>query len=173
MILTTLVALAMTAPSDPNPLAPARDGRVQCYTPDVERKVCRAIGAYRFEPDGRIINDAENMLSTDPLVILRASSDVYVKGNAECASAGAFNESHILSVEVNGAPLEGEQLAAARSMYIERMRSGIGTGEYCSTYHSKPDGSLRALVTVDGIPRRESEDTIMWVRPEDGWRVAP
>ena len=172
MIAIMLAALAMAAPADPNPLAPARDGRVQCYTPDVERQVCRAIGAYRFEPDGRIVNDAENMLSSVPLGILYATSEVYIKDNAEC-SLGAFDEGHVRAIEVNGVALEGEQLASARSMVAEIMREAIGSGEYCSTYHPKPDGSLRALVTVDGMPRTDAEDTILWIRREDGWRVAP
>lgn len=172
MILMTLAALATAALADPDPLAPARGGQVQCYRPDVERKICRAIGSYRFESDGRIINDGENMLSREPLIILRAGSEVYIKDNAECAST-AFDESHIQEIEVDGVKLEGESLASARSVIAESMREAIGPGEYCSTYHPKPDGSLRALVTVDGVPRPEAEDTVLWVRREDGWRVAP
>lgn len=172
MILMTLAVLATAALADPNPLAPARDGQVQCYTPDVERKTCRAIGSYRFEPDGRIINDAENMLSAEPLIILRARSEVYIRDNAECSS-DVFDESHIQEIEVDGAVLEGEELASVRSLIADGMRESIGPGEYCSTYHPKPDGSLRALVTVDGVPQPEAEDTVLWVRPEDGWRVAP
>ncbi len=172
MIAMTLAALAMAAATDPNPLAPARDGQVQCYTPDVERRVCRAIGAYRFEADGRITNDAENMLGADPRIILHASSEVDVKDNAVCAS-GVFEDRHIHSIEVNGVPLEGELFASVRSEVAARMREAIGPGEYCSTYHPKPDGVLRALVTVDGVPRPDAEDTVLWVRREDGWRVAP
>lgn len=172
MIAMILAALAIAAPADPNPLALARDGQVQCYTPDVERRVCRAIGAYRFEADGRIINDAENMLSTDPRIILRASSEVYIKGHAVCGSE-AFEARHIQRIEVDGVPLEGERFAAARSVIAESMREAIGSGEYCSTYYPKPDGSLLALVTVDGAPRDDAEDTVRWVRLEDGWRVAP
>lgn len=172
MILLTLAALATAALADPDPLAPARDGQVQCYTPDVERKTCRAIGSYRFESDGRIINDAENMLSTEPLIILRAGSEVYIKNNAECSST-AFDESHIQEVEVDGVKLEGENFASARSFIAQTMREALGTGEYCSTYHPKPDGSLRALVTVNDVPRPDAEDTVRWVRREDGWRVAP
>lgn len=172
MILMTLAALATAVPGDPNPLAPARDGQVQCYTPDVARKTCRAIGSYRFEPDGRIVNDAEVVLGSEPLVILRAAADVYVRDNAECSSDD-FDESHIQSIEVDGAELEGEALASARSLIAQGMREAIGPGEYCSTYHPKPDGSFRALVTVDGVPKPEAEDTVLWVRREDGWRVAP
>ncbi|HWQ86499.1 hypothetical protein [Brevundimonas sp.] len=172
MILMAFVVLAITALTDPDPLAPARDGQVQCYTPDVERKTCRAIGSYLFEPDGRIINDAENMLNEEPFVILRARSAVYVRDGAVCAT-DAFDDRHIRTIEVNGNTLEGEAMSSARSAVAASMRETIGTGEYCSTYHPKPDGSLRALVTVNGLPRPDAEDMVLWIRREDGWRVAP
>ena len=171
MISMILAALAIAAPAAQDPLAPARDGRVQCYSPDVERQVCRAIGAYRFEADGRIFNDAENMLDTEPLTILRASYEVYVKDNAECVTGGLLAR-YIQSIEVDGGALDAEALASRASAIEAYWLSTIGPGEYCSTYHPQPDGSLRAVVTVDGR-LRESDNTILWVRREDGWRVAP
>lgn len=171
MISMILAALAIAAPAAQDPLAPARDGKVQCYTPDAERQVCRAIGAYRFEPDGRIFNDAENMLRAAPLTILRASYEIHVRDNAECTFGGLL-ESYIQSIEVDGVALEGEQFASMRAAVAERGREVMGSGEYCSTYHPQADGSFLARVAIDGIPRL-SEDTILWVRREDGWRVAP
>ncbi len=171
MISVALIGLALSAAST-DPLAPARDGQVQCYTPDIPRKTCRAIGSYRFEADGRIINEAENMLNEEPFVVMRARDEVYVRDRAVCAT-DAFQEGHIQSVEVDGATLEGANLTSVRSRLAASFREEIGTGEYCSTYHAEADGSFRAIVTVDGVRRADSDDTVLWVRREDGWRVAP
>ena len=117
MILTILAALAIIALADPDPLGAAREGMVRCYRPDLERTTCRAIASYRFEQDGRIINDAENLLSATPLIILRGRNDVFVPAGAEC-STDPFTESSIVGIDVDGLQLANEQLATVRSALV-------------------------------------------------------
>ena len=50
--------LFIGADTVPDPLAPAHSGMVQCYDPHTDVKTCRAIGAYSFESDGTIQNEA-------------------------------------------------------------------------------------------------------------------
>lgn len=172
MILTTLAVLATVALANPDPLAPGRSGQVQCYGPDVERKTCESIGSYRFEPDGRIINKAENVVGGSPRVVVIAEGEVYVRGDAECSS-DSVTPDHILAVEVDDEPLAGADLDAVRQQIATGMNEVVGEGEYCSTYHPKPDGSMIALVTVAGQPRPDFTSTVLWVRREDGWRLQP
>ena len=173
MILTTLAMLAATTLADPDPLAPGRSGQVQCYGPDVELKTCESIGSYRFEPDGRIINKAENVVNASPRIVVIAEGEVYVRDNAECTSDTIATPDHVLSVEIDGEPLTGAGLDLVRQQMATGLNEMIGEGEYCSTYHSKPDGSMIALVTVAGQPRPDLTSTVRWVRLEDGWRLQP
>lgn len=172
MILTTLAALATLALADPDPLAPGRTGQVQCYEPDVEQKTCESIGSYRFEPDGRIINKAEAVLGDAPRLVLIAEDEVYIRDNAECTS-DPVDPDDIQSVEVDGDALSGEDFDSVRQSLAAAMNEALGEGEFCSTYHAKPDGSMTALVTVGGEPRPEFTSTVRWVRREDGWRLQP
>lgn len=172
MILTTLTVLTAFAFGASDPLAPSRAGEIQCYEPDVELKTCKALSSYRFEADGRILNKAETVISDDPRVVLIAEGDVYIRDDAEC-SADPVSPDHILAVEVDGHALSGGDLAVVSQNIATAMNEAVGEGEYCSTYHPKPDGSMLALVTVGGQPRPEFTSAVRWVRPEDGWRLQP
>jgi hypothetical protein len=172
MILITLVALGTMALADPGPLAPARDGLVQCYEPNVEQKTCQSIASYRFETNGRILNKAETVLGDNPRIVLIAEAEVYVRDGAECSSE-SVSPDHILSVEVDGLALSGDDLAGISQVIATAINEEVGEGEFCSTYHHKPDGSMTALVTVSEQPRADLSAVVRWVRREDGWRLEP
>jgi hypothetical protein len=171
MLLMALLALAAAAP-DAGPLEPARAGLLQCYGPNRANRTCNAIGAYRFEADGVIWNDARNMIMAVPEVVLYASSKVLVRDNAECAASTDL-ERDITAVEVDGVPLGGEIFQTVRKQIADSRQASIGDGEYCSTYHPSPDGTLRAVVTLDGVELPAFESTVLWIDPADGWALAP
>lgn len=172
MILLIFVALAAAPTSVLDPLAPAREGLVQCYGAHVERKTCDGIGVYSFGPDGEITNTSTNMMSLEPVILLRASSKVYVRGEAECSMV-TDHVSMITALEVDGVPLEGERFKALRQQIADALKVNLGTGEYCTTYNPRPDGTLLASVTVNGVAMPQVDSIALWVRPSDGWRVAP
>ncbi len=170
MLLMALLALA-GAPQDAGPLEPGRSGKLQCYGPNVAAKTCTAIGSYRFDADGTIWNDARNQINATPAVILHATGKVYVKDGAECARPENRAE-EITGIDVDGTPLQGDQLNAFRQQIAANIAAVLGDGEFCSTYHPNPDGSMRATVTVDGVARPEFESTVLWIEPDAGWTVA-
>lgn len=172
MILITLAALATAAFTDPGPLAPARDGQVQCYEPDVDQKTCQSIVSYRFEANGQTISKAQMVLNDGTRIVVIAEDEVYVRNHAECSS-GDISPAHILSIELDGATLSGDDLNSVRQELASAMQEEIGEGEYCSTYHPKPDGSMTTVVTVAGQLRPDFTSTMRWVRREDGWRLQP
>ena len=166
-----VAALALLIAQDAGPLEPGRNGLVQCYGPDVAGKTCRAIGAYRFGADGVIWNDARNLINDTPRVVLHATGKVYVRGDAECARPENRAE-EITGVEVDGVALAGEQFEAVRRQIADGIQASLGDGEFCTTYHPNPDGSMRAVVTVDGVERPEFQSTVRWVDPAEGWTLS-
>lgn len=170
MLLMALLALA-GAPQDAGPLEPGRAGKLQCYGPNVAARTCTAIGGYRFEADGTIFNDARNQINASPAIVLHATGRVYVKDGAECARAENRAE-EITGIEIDGVRLDGARFEAARQQIAANISAVLGDGEFCSTYHPNQDGSLRAEVAIDGVPRPEFESTVLWIEPNAGWTLA-
>ncbi|GAA0638676.1 hypothetical protein [Brevundimonas lenta] len=166
-----IAALALLLAQDAGPLEPGRSGQVQCYGPDVAARTCTAIGAYRFAEDGTIWNDAQNLINAAPRIVLHATAKVYVRNDAECARQENRGDD-ITAIEVDGVPLEGQALETARKQIADNMQTVLGDGEFCTTYHPNPDGSLRAAVTIDGVDRPEFESTVLWIDPAQGWTLA-
>jgi hypothetical protein len=167
----TLLALA-GAPQDAGPLEPGRAGKLQCYGPNVAAKTCTAIGAYRFDADGTIWNDARNIINASPQIVLHATGKVYVKSGAECAYPLNRAE-EITRIDLNGAPLEGAQFTTIRQQIADNISAVLGEGEFCSTYTQNTDGTLKAAVTVGGVARPEFESVVLWIEPNAGWTLAP
>ena len=170
MLLMALLALA-GAPQDAGPLEPGRSGKLQCYGPDVAAKTCTAIGAYRFEADGTIWNEARSQISAAPVIILHGASKVYMKDGAECARSENRAE-EITGIEVDGTRLEGAQFEGVRQQIAANISAVLGDGEFCSTFVPNADGTLKAAVTVNGVVRPEFESTVLWIEPDAGWTVA-
>lgn len=172
MSLTALLFAAL-ALSQSDPLAPAREDQVQCYMPNVAAKTCRAIGAYRWAADGSITNDASVALNAAPLVILNSATPVYVRDGGVCTRTVPA-ATQTTSILVNGTALTGSAFEAANAQVGAAVDGlyGVGT-EVCTTYPTQADGTLQALVTVNGTARPELTSPVIWVRPSDGWRVAP
>lgn len=166
MLLTLLV---LVAAQEAGPLEPARAGKVQCYDPIVVEKTCRAIGAYRFGPGEEIWNDAQNVINDAPHIVVRSTTRVYVRDNAECVKSDNLPD-EITAIEVQGARLTGAQYETARKQVAEAFASSIGSGEICTRYHSGPDGSLRAVVSLAGVERPDLESAVRWVNPAE-WRL--
>ena len=164
-----LTLLALAAAQDAGPLEPARAGKVQCYDPIVAEKTCRAIGAYRFGDDGQIWNDAQSVLNDTPHIVLRATTRVYVRDDAECAKSDNLAE-EITAIEVDGSALAGAQYEAVRKQVAEAMATTIGSGELCTRYHPNPDGSLRAVASLNGVERPDLESAVRWVNATE-WRL--
>ncbi|HEX4097488.1 MAG TPA: hypothetical protein VHX64_12215 [Caulobacteraceae bacterium] len=69
----------------PEPIAPASQGKSQCYEPDTAAKTCRSIAKYQRGPKGEILNPALVMISAQPLIAFASTTKVEVKGG-QCAA---------------------------------------------------------------------------------------
>jgi hypothetical protein len=169
IITAALTALAPAARAvDLGPLAPAAQGKVQCFSPNTAARTCQSIGAYRITPAGAIENEAIVMVSTSPLVVMTTVAPVQIKAGADC---GVMLAKYLTSATftVDGRPLDAAQTAKLRAAFTEAMRATLGH-EICVSYRPQGEGVL-ATSTLDGTPRPEMDQKVLWVSPADGWRV--
>jgi hypothetical protein len=166
------VATAVFAPAAraQEVLAPAREGQLQCYQPDAVRKVCRAMASYVINADGSIDNGAEVLLLPDPLVIARGTTRVFIRDNAVC---GPMTRAELdqMSFTADGNPLPEPNAVAIRDQIA--AAPGALAEEVCTTYVPVDGGGFRADVTVDGVSQPDMSMPVIWVRADEGYRVAP
>ncbi|QTC93013.1 hypothetical protein [Brevundimonas goettingensis] len=170
-MLATALLLTLAAASDP--LAPARQGQVQCYDPLPAQKLCRAIGSYAFGADGTITSLAETRLQDSPVIVMFARSAVVIRDGKECSN-GDLKEADIEKIEIDGQPLPAAALAQVRPQIIAGLPDFMKGGEpLCSAYAANADGTMTATADVGGVAHPELTATVMWVNPADGWKVVP
>src|SRR5437899_11866948 len=76
--------LPAQAASLPDPIAPAANGQLQCYSPDTARKTCNSLASYKPGANGTIDNIAVVLISKDPVITMEAVSPVEIKAGKVC-----------------------------------------------------------------------------------------
>ena len=172
MVLLALLITASVPTSDAsvNPLDQAKDGSVQCYMPDDQRKTCRSIAAYVPTDNATYANKATVLISNKGPVILETVTPVKLKAGAICGSireddirSGKLYIAHRLLATVEAAPLLAR--LAQSSKWLETI-------EICTTYTPTKDGMV-AKVAYDGVYQEKSDQRVKWIRPSDGYSVVP
>lgn len=161
-------ALAAVAPQQPaDPLGPAREGRLQCHSPDAARKTCGAIATYSFAADGTISNQAEVMLNPSPLIVMRDQTPVVVRDGAVCGPLTGL-EGAVFTID--GQPADPQTAEMLRGQ-LSAAFAQLGT-EVCTRYTPQGEGWL-AEAFIDGRPRPDLNQPVIWVPPTDGYSVRP
>jgi hypothetical protein len=169
-IIALLAAAATAATPLPDPIAQADSGQAQCYTPDVARKVCASMSAFRRRADGGIDNTSTVLLARSPLVLMTTVQDATANIGRLCES---MTRANIVTAQfqVNGAALDDAKSAELRAQVTQAFAE-ILDHMVCTTFVA--DGShFVAHLTFDGVPRPALDQRVMWVNPADGWKVAP
>lgn len=165
------LALMAAAPAaNADPLAQARDGALQCYKPDAARKTCMALAGYVFRDDGTITNNADTLLSPQPPLVMRTSSSVTIKNDAVC---GVMRQEDIERADLflNGSPLPADQAASVRAQIIPMLAKQFGL-EICTAYVGAGP-KVTAQVSINGTANPAFTQEVLWVKPSDGFHVAP
>jgi hypothetical protein len=152
----------------PELIAPAAEGKLQCYSPDAGRKTCRSIAGYGTGPNGRIDDIAVVLISADPPVTMETVSPVEVRGRQIC---GRISSRDIDAAKflVAGAAASPTQTASLREGMRSALKEVFGK-EICTTF--VPDGeAFIARGTADG--KRLDDQRVIWVSPEEGYLVGP
>jgi hypothetical protein len=158
----------------PDPLARAWEGMEQCYAPDEVRKTCRALAGYRRSQDGRIINDAEVLLvDADPEMILVSATPVTIRDDLVCGT-GKISEGEIQAVIVDGVRITAKNDPTDLiGVIADTLEAFSGGQEICTRYDAAGEGRFTPVVFLDGKQSPDDGDVVIWVRRDDGWRVAP
>ena len=160
---------ACSAPLPP-PIAPADQGRLQCYTPDVARKTCQSLSAYRSGGDGVIQNTAVVLIAPSPPILMETVTPVEIRAGQVC---GAIRPKDIDDAKftVSGQPADPAQATRLREAIRNAMKD-MFDHQICTAY--VPDGdALLAKAIVDGVPRPALDQKTVWVAPDEGYKVSP
>ena len=165
-----LGALAAPAPAwaQQDILAPAREGQLLCFAPNALRRTCSALASYTQREDGAYVNQAQILIVREPVIVMVIASLVAVRDNAVC---GPMTTRHL-----EGAlfAIDGQRASDDNAAYLREQVAampGFLGNEVCTTHVSSAAG-LSAQHTNNGASSGESTQMV-WVRPDQGYRVAP
>ncbi|RSV38033.1 hypothetical protein CA234_16330 [Sphingomonas sp. ABOLE] len=162
-------ALALLAPVQaeavPDPLAPAKAGRIRCIDPDRSARTCGTIVHYTLRGDGAFDALVTGVVNRDPLIVLEYATFGQVRDGMVCSRIrpADFNSGKLTS---NGTALSPALEANTRLKLMEALQPLAGH-ERC--YRDAGAGELTVNVTIDGLLRPEMSQTAIWVLPEDGY----
>jgi hypothetical protein len=167
---SALAPPSASAPPLADPLAPAAQGQLQCYAPDVARRTCRALAAYAAEPGGAIDDTLTILISKSPPITARLVLAVQVKGGAVCTTAHRqdIDSATFLSED---APLDDTQAAVLRAQAQGYLDQVIGQ-ELCLSFVSD-GGAFVARATLNGQPQPRLDQRFTWVSAAAGYTVGP
>lgn len=174
MVLSFVLPLLMAGAPETvsaDPLARARAGEVQCDGPDLAHRTCKAISSYAFAPDGVVTNQSESVISASGPMIMRTTSHVSVRDGAVCGpvSGEDIDQAQIIFA---GRPISGTQSDQVKA----QLKSGLGPmlgAEVCTRFAPAETG-YTTQVTVNGqAAPPDAGVQVIWVKPGEGWTVAP
>lgn len=170
-MITTLLALAAVASADPDPLARARSGEAQCFMPDVLFKTCVSLEYYSPTGPGTYTNRGVSLVEIDQPIVVEYFVPIQIKGKASC---GTLRSAHLLSgkVSVAGRPLPRDKADAILARVNKRV-AAVRDKEACMLIEPAAQGMFKTKVTIAGVRRPDLDSPFQWVKPSDGYTVAP
>lgn len=161
-------ALLLATAQQEDPIAPALQGQLQCYSPDTARKTCQSLAGYAPDGKGGFLNTAEVLVATDPVTTMRTASPVTVRDGAICG--------YIRAEDLDNATIRQRDRAlsagAARPLInaVKTSLAAVFGREICTRYIREGD-KLIARGTLAGSPDGLPDQPVLWVSPEEGYRV--
>lgn len=145
-------------------------GKLQCYGPNTVRRTCAALAGYTFGR-GKIMNQAEVLISTDPVGTMKTDSPVTFKGDVICGFTSKDDIDNAV-ITSEGYILSEAQAADVKAQIWATMAPRAGK-EICTTYVPTGGGAYTTRYTLNGKPDDTPSTTVILVDPRDGYRIAP
>lgn len=146
-----------------------RAGKLQCYGPNTTAKTCAALSGYTF--GSTIMNQAEVLISANPVGTMRTNSPVTLKGEAICGTPTRKDIDDAV-ITSGGQVLTAAQAANVKAQIWASMAPSAGK-ELCTMYALGAGGTYTTAYTMAGQPTTIPSTTVILVGPNDGYRVAP
>lgn len=169
-IAASLAALFGASPASAqadDPLAPARDGAMECLSPNVAARTCGQITTYRFVDGGHIVADSIAILENDPQLVIYSSEDVHVRNGMVCSDVTPEVFAN-LRFTLDGAPAPAKMADELREVFASLLG---GIGELCNSWTAEGD-RIATKVYADDVELPDLADTAIWIRREDGYTLA-
>ena len=167
-MLSLMMAMLAAGQAAPDPLAPAREGKVQCVSPNREKKTCVAIASFKMRPDGGFESVVRVMVNPAPEIVMETHTIGTVENSLTCNMIRTEDyDAAILTM--NGAPMD-EAMAGAIRPQITAALAPMAGKKGCS--HERPDGDMIVSeVTLDGVAHPEMTQRLIWVSPSAGYSL--
>ena len=168
MLLPMLMMLAAN-PAASDPLAPAREGKIMCVVPNVEKKTCIGITRYRVATTDRYETTTSLFLAPSPLITMDVRTEGTVKGEEMCETVklASFQAG---TVFLNGQPADEATSGAVKSQMAAALGALDGK-RACSVFVPAEDGMILNQATIDGAPRADLSQKFIWVSEGDGYTL--
>lgn len=171
-LLIMTAALSAFAPAahavELGPLAPVAEGKVSCVSPNTAARTCSSMDIYRLGQGGEIQDENVEMVSASPLIIMTTHSRVQVAANVEC-SAPRPSDFATASFSVEGRPADAALTARLRSN-VHAFLQPMMSHKVCAIYRPQGEGMLMTFA-IDGKALPSLDRHMIWVSPEEGWKV--
>jgi hypothetical protein len=153
-----------------NPLMMANRGFVQCYHPDIRRRTCFSIATYRRTVHGMYENKAIMLVSPDGPTTLETNTTVVIERGAECGSITA-DDIRAGILRIGGQRRTRQQANSLLERLVIEL-SPVLNQKICTLYVPSRGGFITRS-TVAGHYHPDLDDFVTWVRPDEGYAVAP
>jgi hypothetical protein len=167
-MLEALLILAAASGQTADPLAPAREGKVQCVSPNVEKKTCMAIATYDVRVDGSYDAVTIALISPAPMITMETRSTGKIENGAVCGLIKRDDYANSVFM-LDGKPADASVAEAVKAQMLPALASMEGKNG-CS--RERAEGGLQvAEITLDGVARPELTQRLIWVKPDQGYKL--
>ena len=165
------ILLAFSAASVAQQMAPAKQGMQQCQMPNAAAKTCFSLSRVRQTSPSTYAFDSEILVDEAGTITATIHSTVFVRGGAICEvmKRSDLDQATIAS-EGNR---QGRAQSAEYRARLEADYAPVFGHTICTQIVADEDGSLTVIGTLDGRRIPAGDYPMLWVKPEDGWKVAP
>ena len=168
MIEALFLVLAASGAQAADPLAPARQGKIQCINPNAEKKTCMGFASYTVRADGTYDATATIMIAPAPAIAMETRSTGKVEGDQVCAVVRREDYT-AATFTVDGKPADAATSEAIKGQILAAVASMEGKNA-CS--RDKAEGNVMlAEMTLDGAARPDLNQRYIWVSPTDGYKL--
>lgn len=152
-----------------DPLAPAREGKIQCHDPDSAARTCSIMTWYIVRPDGSA--QSRSVTAINDQLAAEARMEIKRVGGGMC---GVVDETYMRSFHIvqSRAPHAAVNNKNLTLLYREALVEALWNRTHCAFNYTRDADDVRLDVsTVDGQFAGELMAEFIWISPGAGYRL--